>query len=30
MHLAAGKFPQAGEMLARRPLRQQHAPVRID
>ncbi len=28
--LAAGKFPQAGEMLARQPLHQQHATALID
>ena len=28
--LAAGKFPQAFEMLARRPLSNQHPTVRID
>ena len=30
MHLAAGKFPEAGEMLAGRPLGQQHAAVGVD
>jgi hypothetical protein len=28
--LAAGKFPQACHRLACRPLRKQHAPIRID
>jgi len=28
--LAAGKLPQAGELLARRPLREQHAAIGVD
>ena len=30
MHLAAGKFPEPGERLARRTLGQQHPPVGVD
>ncbi len=30
LHLAAGKFPQPGEVLARRALGEQHAAVDVD